>query len=91
MELTEVLSREHENLVLANKEIDKAVVDIADAIAADDEELLDMQYNSYNKQQNTCRKIECDDRKYTVVKLPEGVMFHRTAIWLLRLGEQWSN
>src|SRR5699024_11826371 len=41
LELTEVLSREHEIFVLANKEIDEAVVDIADAIAADDEELLD--------------------------------------------------
>src|SRR5699024_7509632 len=41
LELTEVLSREHENLVNSNSLTDKAVVDIADAIAADDEELLD--------------------------------------------------
>jgi len=40
LELTEVLEREHSNVVLANEEITEAVNQIADALAADDDELL---------------------------------------------------
>lgn len=40
LELTEVLEREHSNIVLANDEITEAVEQIADALASDDEELL---------------------------------------------------
>lgn len=40
LELTEVLEREHSNVVLANEEITEAVNQIADALAADDETLL---------------------------------------------------
>lgn len=45
LELTDVLERENENIVLANEEIDEAVTDIADAIASDDVELLDTAVN----------------------------------------------
>lgn len=40
LELTEVLEREHSNVVLANEEITEAVNQIADALAADDDALL---------------------------------------------------
>ena len=40
LELTDVLERENQNIVLANEEIDAAVTDIADALASDDSELL---------------------------------------------------
>ena len=40
LELTEVLEREHSNVVLANEEITEAVNQIADALAAEDDALL---------------------------------------------------
>lgn len=40
LELTDVLEREHSNVVLANEEITEAVNQIADALAAEDDELL---------------------------------------------------
>lgn len=40
LELTEVLEREHSNVVLANEEITEAVNQITDALAAEDDELL---------------------------------------------------
>lgn len=40
LELTEVLEREHSNVVLANTEITEAVGQIADALAAEDNTLL---------------------------------------------------
>ena len=40
LELTDVLEREHSNVVLANEEITEAVNQIADALAADDDALL---------------------------------------------------
>lgn len=40
LELTEVLEREHSNIVLANEEITKAINQITDALAAEDETLL---------------------------------------------------
>lgn len=41
LELTEVLEREHSNIILANEEISAAVIQIADALAAADDTLLD--------------------------------------------------
>lgn len=40
LELTEVLDREHSNIVLANEEITEAVNQIADAMASEDDDLL---------------------------------------------------
>lgn len=40
IELTEVLEREHSNVVLANEEITEAVGQIADALASEDDTLL---------------------------------------------------
>lgn len=40
LELTDVLEREHSNVVLANEEITEAVNQIADALAAEDDALL---------------------------------------------------
>ena len=40
LELTDVLEREHSNVVLANEEVTEAVSQIADALAAEDDTLL---------------------------------------------------
>lgn len=40
LELTDVLEREHSNIVLANEEITEAVKQIADALAAEDDAVL---------------------------------------------------